>query len=88
MTVDQTDKALGIALARVSTLDEKKIIDDTEHYERGGHDEYLPNSEGVTKHEFDTLRHVADKLPISSFLVAFVEFAERLVIVHNPHLVF
>ena len=76
MTVDHTDKSLALALAHVATLDEKKIIDEESSH---GHDQYIPNSENVTQHEVDTLRHVADRLPWSAFLVAFVEFAERSV---------
>jgi len=37
----------------------------------------IEGSEGVTQHEFDTLRHVADKLPYSAWLVLIAEFAER-----------
>lgn len=37
----------------------------------------VEGSEGVTEHEFRTLRHVADRLPLAAWLVAIVEFAER-----------
>ena len=40
-------------------------------------DTLVEGSEGVTHAEFDTLRHIPDSLPISSFLVVVVEFAER-----------
>jgi POT family proton-dependent oligopeptide transporter len=73
MTTDQTDKSLGLALAKVTTLDEKRSI----NAERLSPDEYIPNSENVTQHEFETLRHVGDTLPYASWLVVFVEFAER-----------
>jgi len=74
MAVDHTDKSVSLALAHVATLDEKKMVEDESSH---GHEEYIPNSEGVTQHELDTLRHVADRLPMSAFLVAFVELAER-----------
>ncbi|CAG7854898.1 Probable peptide transporter ptr2 AltName: Full=Peptide permease ptr2 [Serendipita indica DSM 11827] len=63
----------GYALGKVATIDEKKTIED-EHL---APEEYIPNSENVTKHEFDTLRHVGDRLPITAWLVVIVEFAER-----------
>ena len=72
---DAGDESLGIALARVSTLEEKKIVED---HAESDHEEYIPNSENVTQHELDTLRHVGDRLPLSAWLVVFVEFAERL----------
>ncbi|KAG6864441.1 hypothetical protein C0991_009499 [Blastosporella zonata] len=37
----------------------------------------IDGSEGVTEHEFATLRHVADRLPYTAWLVVVVEFAER-----------
>lgn len=40
-------------------------------------DAVLEGSEGVTQRDLDTYRHVADKLPLSAWLVAFAEFAER-----------
>ncbi|PVF97460.1 PTR2-domain-containing protein [Serendipita vermifera] len=70
---DQTDRSEGVALAKVSTLDEKKAVDGV----YGKPDEYIPNSEGVTQHEYDTLQHVGDALPLSAWLVVIVEFAER-----------
>lgn len=71
---DHTDKSVPLALAHVTTLDEKKVVEtESAHTD----DVYMPNSEGVTQHEFDTLRHVADRLPLTAWLVAFVEFAER-----------
>jgi POT family proton-dependent oligopeptide transporter len=73
MSVDHTDRSLGIALAKTASIDEKKIVDETTHAE----DDYIPNSEGVTKHEYNTLRHVGDTLPMSAWLAAAVEFAER-----------
>ena len=64
---------VGPALTKVSSIDEKKTLDD-EHL---APEEYIPNSENVTKHEYDTLRHVGDHLPITAWLVVIVEFAER-----------
>lgn len=40
-------------------------------------DTYLEGSEGVTVRDLETYRHVADTLPYTAWLVAFVEFAER-----------
>lgn len=77
---DATDKSLGIALARVSTLEEKKMVDDHAGSE---HEENIPNAENVTQHELNTLRHVGDTLPMTAWLVVFVEFAERLVVIQH-----
>jgi len=38
---------------------------------------FVDGSEGVTHNEFNTLRHVADKFPLTAWLVVIVEFAER-----------
>lgn len=59
------------ALAKVSSIDEKA------DYESDHSDRIIDGSEGVTEHEYATLRKVPDVLPYASFLVAFVEFAER-----------
>ncbi|TEB20887.1 peptide transporter PTR2B [Coprinellus micaceus] len=37
----------------------------------------VPGSDGVTYGDLSSLRHVRDSFPIASFLVVFVEFAER-----------
>ncbi|KAL1744893.1 POT family-domain-containing protein [Schizophyllum fasciatum] len=63
-----------------SALDEKHAADAVvapgagEHYDP---DAIVPGSEGVTYREMDSLRHVSDKINISSFLVIIVEFSER-----------
>ncbi|KAF8076961.1 peptide/h+ symporter protein [Lyophyllum atratum] len=59
-------------LARVGSLDEK-------HQFQGEADgsSIIAGSEGVTEHELATLRHVADRLPYTAWLVVIVEFAER-----------
>jgi POT family proton-dependent oligopeptide transporter len=65
-------------------VDEKAIarspsIDDEKHQvpsEIDG-DSIVVGTDGVTHHELRTLRHVPDKIPFTSFLVVFVEFAER-----------
>jgi len=44
----------------------------------------VPGSESVTHEELQTLRHVRDKFPLSAFLVAIVEFAERYVGLSRP----
>jgi proton-dependent oligopeptide transporter, POT family len=67
------DKAADFALAKVSTLEDEKFREDSS---RDG-DSIIEGSEGVTEHELHTLRHVADRLPITAWLVVIVEFAER-----------
>ncbi|KAF9008064.1 peptide transporter PTR2B [Cyathus striatus] len=70
MTTYPEDKAVDKALSKVSSVE----------YEKDHHldDEvYITGSEGVTQHDLDTLRHVADRLPITAWLVVVVEFAER-----------
>jgi POT family proton-dependent oligopeptide transporter len=81
---DATDKNFGIALAKTSSPGDKLSSDPldgrlSEHHEHAGTgpDDIIPNSEGVSNHEFATLRHVTDTLPIAAFLVVIVEFAER-----------
>ncbi|KAG6859739.1 hypothetical protein C0995_004651, partial [Termitomyces sp. Mi166 len=56
---------------RVASHDEK-------HYQ-GAPDgsSIIEGSEGVTEYELATLRHVADRLPYTSWLVVICEFAER-----------
>ncbi|KAI0076383.1 peptide transporter PTR2B [Panus rudis PR-1116 ss-1] len=58
------------ALTQVSSIDEKGDL------EKHG-DKIVPNSEGVTEHELATLRHTADHLPWTAWLVLLVEVAER-----------
>ncbi|GLB34350.1 putative POT family protein [Lyophyllum shimeji] len=59
-------------IARVASIDEK-------HHFQGEPDgsSIIAGSEGVTEHELATLRHVADRLPYTAWLVVIVEFAER-----------
>ncbi|EJD54827.1 PTR2-domain-containing protein [Auricularia subglabra TFB-10046 SS5] len=72
-------------VADAHSLDEKKSIRDhavAGQHEDLVHDIYDPDAivEGsidVTYRELDTLRQVADKINMGSFLVIFVEFAER-----------
>ncbi|TFK18177.1 peptide transporter PTR2B [Coprinopsis marcescibilis] len=40
-------------------------------------DTIIEGSEGVSKHEYDTLRHVGDRFPWTAWLIVIVEFAER-----------
>lgn len=70
------DKAVDKSLAKVTTLDEKASDSDVHS------NHTLEGSEGVTEHELATLRHVSDKIPYTSFLVAVAEFSERSVIYH------
>lgn len=43
----------------------------------------IEGSEGVTEYELATLRQVPDRLPLASWLVVIVEFAERCVNILN-----
>ncbi|KAG8781844.1 hypothetical protein FRC20_006308 [Serendipita sp. 405] len=72
MANDPTDKQMP-ALAKLATLEEKKMADG----DYASSEEYLPGSDGVTLHEFKTLRHVSDRHPYHAWLVVIVEFAER-----------
>jgi len=74
MTTFSDDKAVDKALAKVASLEDEKM-----HHMLSDGDSVIEGSEGVTQHEFDTLRHVADRLPISAWLVVIVEFAERCI---------
>ncbi|KAK7691936.1 hypothetical protein QCA50_005341 [Cerrena zonata] len=56
---------------------EKVSSSEKSDYESDHSDKIIEGSEGVTEHEYATLRKVSDTLPYASFLVAFVEFAER-----------
>jgi hypothetical protein len=49
---------------------------------------FIEGSEGVTQHDLDTLRHVADRLPYTAWLVVSVEFAERCVFFSYMNIVF
>ena len=63
------------ALAPVASIDDGKLAHRTES---GEDHSIIEGSEGVTQHDLDTLRHVADRLPYTA-LVVLVEFAERSV---------
>jgi POT family proton-dependent oligopeptide transporter len=52
------------------------LEDDKVQYTEDG-DSIIEGSEGVTQRDFDTYRHVADRLPYTAWLVLIVEFAER-----------
>jgi proton-dependent oligopeptide transporter, POT family len=60
-----------VAVDRAPSLDEKYSVD--------SHDpnRLMEGSEGVTHHEFETLRHVADRFPVATWMIVVVEFAER-----------
>jgi len=73
-TFPDDDKAVDKALAEVSSIEDEKM-----HHMLADGDSIIEGSEGVTQHEFDTLRHVADRLPLNAWLVVVVEFAERYV---------
>lgn len=72
--------------------DEKAAIHTAESLEKydsieGGDDEnsVIEGSEGVTAHDLNTLRHVADSFPLAAWLVVIVEFAERYVGFFSTH---
>ncbi|KAH6913725.1 peptide transporter PTR2B [Coprinopsis sp. MPI-PUGE-AT-0042] len=63
-------------------IDEKYSIDRAPSVDDYSVDSNDPNrlmegSEGVTHHEFQTLRHVSDRFPIATWMIVIVEFAER-----------
>ncbi|TFK33263.1 peptide/h+ symporter protein [Crucibulum laeve] len=73
MTTYPEEKVDEKVHSRVHSIDDEKNdhhLDDTSSI-------YIPGSEGVTQHDLDTLRHVADRLPYTAWLVVVVEFAER-----------
>ncbi|KAF9552619.1 peptide transporter PTR2B [Agrocybe pediades] len=73
-TVDEKSSAKDqVQVSALNSLHDEKLESD------GIADPHaiIPGSEGVTQHDLDTLRHVADRLPLAAWLVAFIEFAER-----------
>ncbi|THG95169.1 hypothetical protein EW026_g6433 [Hermanssonia centrifuga] len=75
-THSEDKKGDDLALAKTTspaTIDEKADL----HSESAAGDDIIPGSEGVTEHEYATLRRVSDRLPYSAWLVVLVEFAER-----------
>ncbi|KAF6750978.1 peptide/h+ symporter protein [Ephemerocybe angulata] len=62
-------------VARAPSLDDEKHAISSDTGIDG--DSVIEGTDGVTHNELKTLRLVRDKLPLSSFLVVFVEFAER-----------
>jgi len=65
-----------VAMAHAAPVREKQEVDGSSAHESLA-DTLIEGSEDVTHTEFDTLRHIPDSLPLSSFLVVTVEFAER-----------
>jgi len=63
-------------IAPVASIVDEKLAHRTES---GEDHSIIEGSEGVTQHDLDTLRHVADCLPYTAWLVVIVEFAERSV---------
>jgi len=68
---EKAEKAGSDKDLALSSIDEKHY-----HGEPDG-SSIIVGSEGVTEHELATLRHVADRLPYTAWLVVIVEFAER-----------
>ncbi|KAH8103419.1 peptide/h+ symporter protein [Cristinia sonorae] len=61
-----------------SQLEVASVIDEKAYYgSENPDDKIIEGSEGVTEGEFKSLRHVADTLPYTAWLVVVVEFAER-----------
>ena len=65
-----------VAMPHVASLMEKQEVDGSSAHESLA-DTVVEGSDNITHAEFDTLRHIPDTLPLSSFLVVIVEFAER-----------
>ncbi|KAF9531412.1 peptide transporter PTR2B [Crepidotus variabilis] len=68
---DEKDKPAP-TLPTAESFEDDKISHD--HDDRNS---IIEGSDNVTREEFDTLRHIGDKLPSAAWLVVFVEFAER-----------
>ncbi|KAJ3505854.1 hypothetical protein NLJ89_g7195 [Agrocybe chaxingu] len=66
------EKAATKEVPRSASFDDEKLGHDSDDSQS-----FIEGSEGVTQHDLDTLRHVADRLPYAAWLVVFVEFAER-----------
>ncbi|KAJ3567978.1 hypothetical protein NP233_g6016 [Leucocoprinus birnbaumii] len=65
------EKVVEKDVARAPSIDDDKV-----KYTEDG-DSIIEGSEGVTQKDLETYRHVADRLPMSAWLVVIVEFAER-----------
>ena len=66
------------ALAPVASINDENLAHRTESDEDHS---IIEGSEIVTQHDMNTLRHVADRLPYTAWLVVIVEFAERSVFI-------
>jgi len=62
-------------VARAASFDDEKSVARVSET-----DSIIEGSEGVTQHEFDTLRKVSDTMPLAAWLVVIVELAERYVL--------
>jgi len=65
-----------IAVAQASPVHEKLQADGSSAHESLA-DALVEGSECVTHAEFSNLRHIPDSIPLTSFLIVIVEFAER-----------
>ncbi|KAF5363382.1 hypothetical protein D9756_000014 [Leucocoprinus leucothites] len=65
------DEKISEDHARPASVDDIKF-----QYAEDG-DSIIEGSEGVTQKDLNTYRHVADRLPLTAWLVVIVEFAER-----------
>ena len=82
ITYENDKEELGLSkVASTVTTDEKADIRSDADGER-----IIPGSEGVTEHEYATLKRVADRLPYTAWLVVIVEFAERYALFYEGRL--
>jgi len=65
-----------VAMVHTTPVQGKLQVDGSSAHESLA-DALVEGSEDVTHAEFNNLRHIPDSLPLSSFLVVTVEFAER-----------
>jgi len=67
-----SEKVDEAKIVRSASFDDEKDVSPTSDV-----DSIIEGSEGVTQHEFDTLRKVSDSMPLAAWLVVIVELAER-----------
>lgn len=66
-------------------IDERVIekapsVDEKYSLESNDPNALMEGSEGVTHHVFETLRHVADRFPVATWMIVVVGFAERYLV--------
>ncbi|KAH6905979.1 peptide transporter PTR2B [Coprinopsis sp. MPI-PUGE-AT-0042] len=60
-----------------SSVDRARSVEEKYSVDLNGPNRLMEGSEGVTHHEFETLRHVSDRFPVATWMIVVVEFAER-----------